>query len=171
MKFGKFYLKKEEMMELNIGISKNNAKAVSQIINALVADEVILYQKTRNFHWNVVGPFFHDLHVLFEEQYDALAEVIDVLAERVRQLGGNAVGTLTEYLKLTRLKEHPAKYPSARNMVGELLQDHETLIRQLRKDLETCSEKHKDEGSNDILMNIMEKHEKFAWMLRSLLAE
>jgi starvation-inducible DNA-binding protein len=156
-------------MEVNIGISKNNAKGVCAILNALVADEVVLYQKTRNFHWNVVGPFFHDLHLLFEEQYGELEKVIDDLAERVRQLGGHTTATLTEYLKLTRLKEHPAKYPSGKDMLLELLHDHETVIRQLRHDLEVCSKKFKDEGTNDILMGFMEKHEKFAWMLRALL--
>jgi starvation-inducible DNA-binding protein len=155
-------------MDVNIGITKNNAKGVCAILNADVADEVVLYQKTRNFHWNLKGPFFHDLHLLFEEQYGELEEVIDILAERVRQLGGHAAGTLTEYLKLTRLKEHPGKYPSSKEMVVELLHDHETVIRQLRKDLEVCSKKFKDEGSNDIVLGIMEKHEKFAWMLRSL---
>lgn len=157
-------------MDADIGITKSNAKGVCAILNAIVADEVVLYQKTRNFHWNVVGPFFHDLHLLFEGQYGEIEEFIDVLAERVRQLGGHAVGTLTEYLALTRLKEHPGKFPSSKEMILELLQDHETVIKQLRHDLEVCSKKFKDEGTNDVLMGVMEKHEKFAWMLRALIS-
>lgn len=158
-------------MEINIGIQKKDLKAVSHILNAIVADEIVLYQKTRHFHWNVTGRFFHDLHKLFEAQYDELAETIDVLAERVRQLGGISVGTLTEVLKLTRLKEHPGSVPSAIDMVKELLHDHEVLIRQIRKDMDICSDKHHDEGTNDILMKVMEDHEKAAWMLRSLASE
>lgn len=153
-----------------MGISKENSKKVCDLLNALVADEAVLYQKTRHFHWNVEGPFFHDLHLLFEEQYDQLAELIDELAERVRQLGRHSMGTLTEFLKFSRIKEHPGAYPSHQEMLKELLADHETLIRQLREDQKACSDDFQDDGTNDLLIGCLRKHEKFAWMIRALLS-
>jgi starvation-inducible DNA-binding protein len=160
--------KEEPTMNLNIGLSDDQRSAVAKILNTLLSDEYVLYTKTRNYHWNVLGPQFNDLHKFFEEQYTELNVVVDDVAERARALGGWAFGTLQEFVQHARLKEVPGQYPNARDMIANLLADHETLVRQLRADLETA-EKHHDMGTNDFLTGLMEKHEKMAWMLRSFL--
>ncbi|MGH7825985.1 MAG: Dps family protein [Candidatus Binatia bacterium] len=162
--------KEESIMKPNIDLSDEQREGVVKILNLLLSDEYLLYTKTRNYHWNVTGPQFNDLHKFFEEQYTELNEVVDDVAERARSLGGSALGTLAEFTQGTRLKEHPGQYPSAREMIANLLADHEAIIRQLRIDLETCAEKYQDMGTNDFLTGLMEKHEKMAWMLRAFLA-
>jgi starvation-inducible DNA-binding protein len=157
-------------MNANIGLSNEEREGVVKILNDLLCDEYLLYTKTRNYHWNVVGPQFNDLHKFFEEQYTALNEIVDDVAERARSLEKWAVGTLTEFSQQTRLREHPGQYPTAREMIANLLADHETIIRQLRTDLETCADRYHDMGTNDFLTGLMEKHEKMAWMLRAFLA-
>jgi starvation-inducible DNA-binding protein len=154
-------------MTPNIGLTGKNQAAVVAILNTVLSDEYVLYTKTRNYHWNVVGPQFNDLHKFFEAQYEALDEVVDDVAERARSLGGNALGTLAEFTRQTRLKERAGEYPSARAMLADLLADHETLIRQLRADLDVVMDKHHDAGTSDFLTGLMEKHEKMAWMLRA----
>jgi starvation-inducible DNA-binding protein len=156
-------------MKLNIGLSDQDRKGVVDILNNLLADEYVLYTNTRNYHWNVVGPQFHDLHKFFESQYEELNEVVDEMAERVRALGGTALGTLTEFLKHTRQKEHPGQSASALEMVKNLLIGHEAIIQSLRVDLESCVDKFHDVGTNDFLTGLMERHEKMAWMLRAML--
>ncbi len=156
-------------MTTNIGIPDGDRQAVVAILNTLLADEFLLYVKTRNYHWNVVGPQFHDLHKFFEAQYEKLDEVIDEVAERARSLGGRAYGTLEEFRKAARLKEDPGAVPAARDMIAALLADHETVIRALRTDLETAVKKG-DAGTSDFLTGLMEDHEKIAWMLRAHLA-
>ena len=155
-------------MKLNIGLSDQDRKGVIDVLNVLLADEYILYTTTRNYHWNVVGPQFHDLHKFFESQYDELDDVVDEVAERVRALGGKALGSLTEFLNQTRLKEHPAKSLSTLEMIKNLLMNHESIIQSLRVDQETCGEKFHDAGTNDFLTGLMERHEKMAWMLRAM---
>ncbi len=154
-------------MTFNIGLSESNRDSVVRILNNLLADEYVLYTKTRNYHWNVVGPQFNDLHKFFQEQYEALDEMVDEVAERARSLGGKAYGTLAEFSQHSRLKEQPGKQPAAATMVANLQADHEAMVRTLRADLETVMEKHNDAGTNDFLTGLMEKHEKMAWMLRS----
>jgi starvation-inducible DNA-binding protein len=161
--------KEDYTMNPNIGLSDEQRTAVVKILNTLLSDEYVLYTKTRNYHWNVLGPQFNDLHKFFEEQYAELTEAVDDVAERARSLGGWALGTLQEFAQHTRFKEHPGHYPNAREMIGNLLADHETIIRQLRMDLETCAERYHDMGTNDFLTGLMEKHEKMAWMLRAFL--
>lgn len=141
------------------------------MLNTLLADESVLGAKTRNCHWNVTGPHFHDLHKLFESQYDKLDEIMDDVAERARALDGHAIGTLSEFLGLARLKEQPGKYPNALQMTTELLAGHEAVIRQLRADVDACGEKLGDAGTTDFLTGLMEQHEKMAWMLRAVLEE
>lgn len=155
-------------MKLNIGLSDQSRKSVIDILNVLLADEYVLYTTTRNYHWNVVGPQFHDLHKFFESQYGELDDVVDEVAERVRALGGKALGSLTEFLKQTRLKEHPEKSVNSLEMVKNLLLSHEAIIQSLRVDLESCGEKFHDAGTNDFLTGLMERHEKMAWMLRAM---
>lgn len=158
-------------MTPHIGINDSDRKAVAQILAAVLADEHVLYVKTRNYHWNVVGPQFNDLHKFLEGQYDILEDSIDEVAERIRTLGSKSPGTLTEFVKLARLKEEPGKLPNARSMIGNLLADHETMIRQLRTDVEACGNKLGDAGTSDFLTGLMEQHEKMAWMLRAFLEE
>lgn len=158
-------------MNLNIGLSEQQRGGVVQILSALLADEHVLYVKLRNYHWNVSGPQFNDLHKFFEGQYDQIGESIDEIAERIRALGSRAPGTMTEFLKLARIKEAPGDYPSARGMIAGLLSDHETIIRNLRLDLVSCGEKYGDAGTNDFLTGLLEGHEKMAWMLRAFIEE
>lgn len=155
-------------MKLNIGINDGSRSKVSTILNTLLADEVTLYVKTRNFHWNVTGPQFNDLHKFFEAQYEELDEIMDEVAERARSLGAHAAGTLSEYVKTTRLKERPGAHLKARDMINALLNDHEMIIRELRRDLDTA-QRLGDMGTSDFLTGLMEQHEKMSWMLRSFL--
>lgn len=156
-------------MTPNIGISGSNRDQTVTILNALLADEYVLYTKTRNYHWNVVGPQFNDLHKFFESQYEELNDIVDDVAERARTLGGKARGTLAEFARHARLKEHPGQYPAAPAMLSNLLADHAAVIRSLRTDLATVIDKHGDAGTSDFLTGLMEKHEKMAWMLRAFL--
>jgi starvation-inducible DNA-binding protein len=156
-------------MKLKIGMADDMRRGVVEILSTLLADEYLLYTKTRNYHWNVVGMQFNDLHKFFEAQYEALDEIIDDVAERARSLGGRALGTLVEFTERARLKEEPKKTPDAKQMLANLLADHETLVRELRADLQTAQDKFGDAGTCDFLTGLMEKHEKMAWMLRSFL--
>ena len=154
--------------KIMIGLDDGSVEKITGILNATLADEYLLLTKTKNYHWNVVDPRFNDLHKFFDEQYGQISEIVDEVAERVRSIGGKTIATMTEFLQITRLKENPSEYPNANTMLENLLNDHETIIRQLRKDLETC-EQLGDAGTTDFLTGIMEKHEKMAWMLRSFL--
>ena len=156
-------------MKVDIGIQIKGRQEVAKILNAILSDEYLLYTKTLNYHWNVVGPQFNDLHKFFGGQYEALSEIVDDVAERVRSLGGKSLGTLTEFLKTARLRETPGKHPNALGMISDLLADHESVIRSLRGDLATCLDAYGDAGTSDFLTGLMEKHEKMAWMLRSFL--
>ena len=157
-------------MKVEIGLPGQSREAIGRILNALLADEHVLYVKTRNYHWNVVGPQFRTLHLMFEEQYKMLAETTDEVAERARALGVVAAGSMESFLDLARLHEDAGTPPEARTMVANLVHDHEAIIQQLRKDLETCDEQYDDQGTTDFLTGLMEMHEKQAWMLRAQLA-
>lgn len=156
-------------MKPNLGLSSKARESVIDALAILLADEHVLYVKSRNFHWNVTGPHFGALHALFERQYDALAETIDEIAERIRSLGGIAPGSMAAFLKLARLAEDTGKPPKDSEMIAALLADHETLIHELRGTIELAG-KHGDEGTADFLTGILEAHEKTAWMLRAHLA-
>ena len=155
-------------MDVEIGLSGQHREAVGQILNALLADQHVLYVKTRKYHWNVVGPQFKSLHELFEEQYKAIAEEIDETAERARSLGVRAHGTMAEFTKHARLEEDPG-FPDAMTMVANLVRDHEAAVKQLRSDIDRCEDDHHDAGTADFLTALMENHEKTAWMLRAYL--
>jgi starvation-inducible DNA-binding protein len=153
-------------MKPNLGLSSKAREAVIEALSVLLADEHVLYVKTRNFHWNVTGAHFGPLHALFEGQYDALAESIDEIAERIRALAGIAPGSMAEFLKLARLVENSGKPPKDIEMIARLLADHESIIRSLRTAIALAG-KHGDEGTADFLTGLMEAHEKTAWMLRA----
>lgn len=158
-------------MKVDIGMKGQDREAVGQILNAILADQHVLYVKTRNYHWNVVGPQFKSLHELFEEQYTQLADSIDVVAERARALGVHANGTMAEFVRDARLKEEEGRGLTSDAMVGNLVQDHESVVKQLRADIERCEDELGDAGTADILTAILEDHDKAAWMLRSFLTE
>jgi starvation-inducible DNA-binding protein len=157
-------------MKPNIGLSEKDLKKVTGLLSAVLADQNILYSKTRKFHWNVAGESFMELHKLFEVQYTQLAEAADEVAERIGKLGGKTIGTLKEFLELASLKEAPGKYPNAKDMIKELLADHEAVIVTLRKYIDDCDEKYNDAGTADFLTALMEDHETIAWTLRRYLA-
>jgi starvation-inducible DNA-binding protein len=150
---------------VNIGLSEETRTKVSNIIQILLADEHLLYLKSRNFHWNVQGMAFLPLHELFEEQYSKLAEVIDDVAERIRSLGFFTEGSMAAFQRLTRLKEAGHLDGNAQAMIDQLLNDHEQIIRNLREDALTV-EALGDEGTVDFLISLIQEHEKMAWMLR-----
>lgn len=151
----------------DIGLTAAHTQGVATILSRLLADEHVLYTRLRNYHWNVVGMAFGPLHELFQEQYEALADDIDDIAERIRMLGPLAPGTMTEFLQLATLAEQPGHLPDDRGMVAQLVADHEALIRHLRRDLRACDEQYDDMGTSDFLTGLMEKHEKMAWLLRA----
>ncbi len=154
---------------LNLGIDPEKLPGMLNILSKLLADEMVLYAKLRNYHWNVTGPHFHSLHEMFEDQYTQIAEVVDEVAERIRQYGANAPGTLAEFIQLTRLSEHPGTYPNAKTMVGNAVADHESLIRFLRADIEEIDDEADDVGAEDLLTGLLQQHQKMAWMLRTYL--
>lgn len=156
-------------MKPSTGISEKNLGNNTDILAVVLSDEMTLYVKTRNFHWNVSGESFMELHKLFEGQYTGLEKIIDGVAERISKLGGKTIGTMSEFLAQTRLKEHPGRYPSKKEMIKELLTDHELLITELRKSIPECGEKNKDAVTADFLTTIMEQHETTAWILRRYL--
>jgi len=119
--------------------------------------------KTRNAHWNVNGANFYELHILFDTQFKQLNDISDEIAERVRMVGGIAIGSFSEFLTHTQLKEHPGDIPD----ILHLLADHETVIRLLHEDIRKCNDEFQDEGTSDLLVSVMRLHEKMAWMLRS----
>lgn len=157
-------------MKPNIGLNDSQRKGVVEILNRLLADEVVLYVKTRNYHWNVEGPDFSETHKFFEAQYEQLDEIMDAVAERARALGGRAAGSLGEYLKLTKLKEDDGKVSGEKAMIKDLLLSHETIVQRLRKEVVIVGDKLGDIGTNDFITGVIEDHEKMAWMLRSYLA-
>ena len=155
-------------MKVNIGISDKNRQAVALALNQLLADEHVLYNKTRSYHWDVEGPSFMEFHKLYEGQYTELAEMIDEIAERIRTIGHYAEGRLKEILKLTSLEE-PDVPTDQSAQIENLESDHDVIIVRLRKLITDFDEKYKDIGSSDFITGVLKQHEKMAWMLRSYL--
>jgi starvation-inducible DNA-binding protein len=153
-------------MKPNIGITEANAAEVCKVLNTLLADEISLYARTRTCHWNVTGPAFSVLHKFFEEQYEQLDTIVDDVAERVRMLGGLAVGNLSHVVDSTRLAPYREE-SGAMKMVVALLADHETIIRTIREEIAGVNDKYGDAGTADFMTAVMEAHEKMAWMLRA----
>lgn len=154
----------------NIGISEKNLDIISEVLSVILSSEMTLYVKTRKAHWNVSGESFMEFHKVFEKQYKQLEEGIDEVAERIGKLGRKTIGTMHEYLKLSAIKEAPGKYETSKDFLKELLKDHETVIVNLRKDVEDCAEKYKDAGTADFLTGLMKNHETMAWVLRRYLS-
>lgn len=153
-------------MKANIGISENHAQAVAEKLNKLLADEFLLYAKTRNYHWNVEGSNFMEMHKFYEGMYEELDEVIDSVAERIRKIGHYSEGRLKDFIKLTNLEEQD--YTNDQNQqLKNLLDDHETIARYLRNDVTTFADQYKDIGSSDFVTGLLQKHEQWAWFIRS----
>lgn len=156
-------------MEPKIGIKPDNLAKAAHVLNIFLADEIVLYIKTRNAHWNVEGPDFHEKHKFFESQYEELDEVMDDVAERIRSLGHYAPATLKSYLELTHLTEQTQEQNDGKGFVRELLIDHESIIIRLRENINYFANDLHDAGTSDFITGLMEKHEKMAWMLRAQL--
>ena len=162
--------KEKFSMKRDIDLEEPNIDMV-KILNPLLFIEYLLYTKTRNYHWSVTEPQLRDLHKLFQEQYIELSEIVDQIAERGRSLDGWAFGTTSELSQHARLKEPSDYYPEPCEMIADLLDDHEAVIRQVRGDLEICAVKYHDMGANDFLAGLMEQHEAMTWMLRASLSQ
>ena len=154
-------------MKIDIGISEKDRKEVAHGLSKLLADTYTLYLKTHNFHWNVEGPMFQTLHVMFMGQYTEMWNALDLIAERIRSLGHYAPGTYAEFVKLTSIKETKS-VPKAEKMIEELIQGNEAVIKTTRLVFE-AAESAKDQTTMDVLTQRLDIHEKTAWMLRSLL--
>ena len=152
-----------------VELTKQQKKEITEGLSILLADSYTLYLKTHNFHWNVKGPMFQTLHLMFETQYNELALAVDLIAERIRALAEPAPGTYTEYLKLGSIQETQG-VPHAKEMIKILMEDQETIVR-TAKAVFPVAEKASDEATLDILTQRIQIHEKTAWMLRSLLEE
>ena len=158
------------MKKVDIGIPQKSTVNMAKRLNTLLATQYQLYTKTLKFHWNVEGPFFGPLHGLFKENYEQLFTMIDTIAERVRALGVISIGTLSEFGKQGNLKEEPGKNPKDLRMLALLLEGHESTIKQIRKNI-SYSSKMGDNGTTNMLEDMIEQQEKMAWMLRAHLTK
>ena len=154
-------------MNPEIGIKKENLSKVAHILTGFLADEFLLYLKTRNAHWNIEGSDFHTMHKFFEEQYEQLDETMDEVAERIRMLGHYAPATMKSYLELTHLTEQSKEKNDSAGFIKELLGDHESIIIRLRENINLFASELNDLGTSDFITGLMETHEKMAWMLRA----
>jgi starvation-inducible DNA-binding protein len=154
-------------MDIDIGISKKDRKNIADGLSRLLADTYTLYLKTHNFHWNVEGPMFNTLHLMFETQYNELALAVDAIAERIRALGHPAPGSYRAFSRLSSIEEEE-NVPSAEEMIRQLVIGQETVVRTAREIFPTVDRAH-DEPTADLLTQRMQIHEKNAWMLRSML--
>ncbi|HET8572933.1 MAG TPA: DNA starvation/stationary phase protection protein [Edaphocola sp.] len=161
--------KKQMTRKDDIGISEATRKKIAVQLNKLLANESVLYLKTRKFHWNIVGKQFHDMHLFLEAEYGILANTIDEIAERIRQMDFFAQGSMKQFLADATLKEHEQTAAITPDMLTELLADHSRLICDLRSLIDVFDEEYKDAGGADFLTGLLRKHEKSAWMIRSTL--
>jgi starvation-inducible DNA-binding protein len=154
-------------MNIDIGIEANKRQKIASGLSRVLADSYTLYLKTHNFHWNVTGPMFQTLHLMFETQYNELALAVDLVAERIRALGVSAPGTYKKFSDLSAIKEEDG-VPKAQDMIRLLVEGHETVARTARQVFKVA-ESASDQPTCDLLTQRMQVHEKTAWMLRSLL--
>jgi starvation-inducible DNA-binding protein len=154
-------------MKIDIGIDAKQRKEIAGGLSRVLADSYTLYLKTHNFHWNVTGPMFQTLHLMFETQYNELALAVDLVAERIRALGVAAPGTYKQFTQLSAIKEED-RVPQAKDMIRRLVEGHETVARTAREVFK-AAEGASDQPTCDLLTQRMQVHEKTAWMLRSLL--
>ncbi len=153
-------------MKANIGLTAKNITGLAEMLTVVLADAMVLYTKTRKFHWNVSGNSFMELHKLFEDHYHKLEEAIDEIAERINKLGVKTPGTMQEFLDKSSLKETPGIYPEQQEMLKELLMDHENTIIKLRKNIDLSEDEFKDKATADFLTDLLREHETIGWTLR-----
>lgn len=154
-------------MKTAIGISESHRQAVANELSKVLADETVLYIKTKNAHWNIEGADFYDKHKFFETQFGQLDEIIDSVAERIRSIGHYPPATLKLYLSLTHLTEQERSQNDSLAFIKELLGDHESIIIILREHIKSFANEFHDLGTSDFMTGLMETHEKMAWFLRS----
>lgn len=154
-------------MDAQIGISEKNTQSVAFFLSKILADEFVLYVKTRKAHWNVEGPDFYEKHKFFEAQYEDLDGLVDDVAERIRIIGHFPPSSLSEYLKLTHLSEIFRSDNGSQGLIAELLGDHDSIILKLRENIDGIQNDLANIGTADFLTSLLEKHEKLAWFLRS----
>ena len=154
-------------MDINIGIAQKQREQIATSLSNVLADTYTLYLKTHNFHWNVTGPMFQTLHLMFEQHYMELATAVDAVAERIRALGFPAPGTYRQFGNLSSIKEEDG-VPKAEDMIRRLVEGHETVARTARTAFAVADEAN-DQPTCDLMTQRMQIHEKTAWMLRSLL--
>ncbi|MEP6750916.1 MAG: DNA starvation/stationary phase protection protein [Bacteroidota bacterium] len=154
-------------MKANIGITEKNLQAIVIEMSKILADEYVLYTKTKNAHWNVEGIDFHAKHLFFEGQFGQLDDIIDSVAERIRSLGHYTPATLKLLLELTHLTEESREKNDSVGFIKELLADHETIIIHLRENIGRFANEFSDLGTSDFITGLMEDHEKMAWFLRA----
>jgi len=154
-------------MKTNIGITEENRAEVAEHLSKILADEYVIYTKTLRAHWNLEGIDFHTKHVFFEDHYNAIKEFTDGVAERIRKIGHYAPGTLKQFLELTHLSEEIEGDNSSLNYMKVLLQDHDTIIVEIRKIIPTIEDDLNDVGTADFLTGLLQEHEEMAWMLRA----
>ena len=157
----------DTQLTIDIGIDAKAREEIANGLSRVLADSYTLYLKTHNFHWNVTGPMFQTLHLMFETQYNELALAVDSVAERIRALGFPAPGTYTQFQQLSSIKDEDGM-PKAQEMIGRLVEGHETVARTARQ-VFRVAERVSDQPTCDLLTQRMQVHEKTAWMLRSLL--
>lgn len=154
-------------MKTEIGITENNKQTIANELSKILADESVLCLKTKNAHWNIEGADFYEKHLLFESQFKQLDILIDSVAERIRSIGHYAPASFKDFLGLTHLTEESREKNDSNGFIKELLLDHESIIINLRGNVETFSLENNDFGTIDFITGIMETHEKLAWFLRS----
>ncbi len=160
---------KTQGIQINQELTDKRQRGMLKILNILLADETVLYNRLRNYHWNVRGINFYTLHTAFEDQFNKIADMTDEVAECIRQYGAYVPGTMNEFIQKAHLSEVPGVYPDAETMVANLVTDHELIIHFLHGDIETIDHKSKDVGVADLLVRLLQQHEKMAWMLRMFL--
>lgn len=158
-------------MKTHIGITETNRNVVAIKLSEILADENILYIKTKNAHWNIEGPDFYSMHTFFETQFTQLDGIIDSVAERMRSIGHYAPATMSSYLNLTHLTEKKKYNNNSQGFIKELLADHEAIIIKLRENIHPFANKFNDLGTSGFITGLMETHEKMAWFLRAHLSE
>lgn len=155
--------------DIDIGLTDLQRRSNMDSLGEILSDQHVLYIKTRNYHWNLIGPRFHSLHEFFEKQYRTLEAAIDETAERIRMMGGIAPGSMAGFLKRTNLNEQGDELVSGDDAITSLIADHETCIRILRDRIRSTGEEFNDAGTADFLTGLLRQHEMDAWMLRSFL--
>jgi starvation-inducible DNA-binding protein len=151
----------------NTGITQEHLAEISQVLGHILADEYVLYTKTLNAHWNMEGRDFHAMHVFFKSLYTEIANVIDMVAERMRMLGHYAPATMKQFLELTHLTEQSREKNDSAGFINELLSDHESIIIYIRSQLSHLDTQIRDQGTSDYLTGLVQYHERIAWMLRA----